>query len=97
MSYSAFRPIRDGPGRHSGGVSVYVSDCIKANAEHVKTAADGISLWLKLKHAVLECPEVYFCACYMPQKVTMKDALTTPFECLQADIAKFQGKGALDL
>ena len=73
---------------------MYVSDRMKANVEHVKTAADGSYLWLKLKHVVLDCPEVYFCACYMPQKVTMKDALTTPFECLQADIANFQGKGA---
>ena len=92
--FSAFRPVRDGPGRHSGGVSVYVSDRIKACVELVKTAADGSYLWLKLKHVVLDCPEVYFCACYMPQKITVKGALTTPFECLQADIAQFQGNGA---
>lgn len=73
---------------------MYVSDRMKAHVEYVKTAADGSYLWLKLKHVVIDCPEMYFCACYMPQKVTMKDAPTTPFDCLQADIANFQGKGA---
>ncbi len=38
--YSA-RPMHDGPGRHPGGVSVYVSDRLHAHVELVKTAEDA--------------------------------------------------------
>ena len=58
--------MRDGPGRYSGGVSVYVSDRLHARVELVKTAEDASYLWLKLKCVVQDCPEVYFCVCYMP-------------------------------
>ena len=66
--YSATRPMRDGPGRHSGGVSVYVSDRLHAHVELVKTAEDASYLWLKLKCVVQDCPEMYFCVYYMPAK-----------------------------
>ena len=39
--YSACRPIRDGPGRPLGGVSVYVPDQLHAHVELVKTAEDA--------------------------------------------------------
>ncbi len=62
--YSAFRRARDGPGRHSGGLSVYVSDRLHEHVEFVKTAEDANTnqyyLWLKLKCVVQDCPEVYF-------------------------------------
>ena len=87
--------MRDGPGRHSGGVSVYVSDRLHAHVELVKTAEDASYLWLKLKCVVQDCPEVYFCVCYMPAKKHFKNStVKSPYECLQDDILQFQGKGA---
>ena len=66
--YSACRPVRDGKGRHLGGVGVFVSCRVKQRVEFVKVVADASYLWLKLKDVVLGCPEVYFCVCYMLQK-----------------------------
>ena len=63
--YSACRPVRDGKGRHSGGVGVFVSSRLKQRVEFVEAAADASYLWLKLKDVVLGCPEVYLCVCYM--------------------------------
>ena len=44
--YSACRPVRDGKGRHSGGVGVFVSRRVKQRVEFVKAAADAKYLWL---------------------------------------------------
>ena len=87
--------MRDGPGRQSGGVYVYVSDRLHAHVELVKTAEDASYLWPKLKCVVQDCPEVYLCVCYMPAKKHFKNStVKSPYECLQDDILQFQGKGA---
>ena len=78
--FSAFQPLLDGSSTPSSWVSVYVSDRLKRYVELVKTAADDTYLWLKLKHLMLDCPKLYFCARYMPQNWTMKDVLVGPFE-----------------
>ena len=57
-------------------------------------------MWFRLHNVVLDCPEVYFCVCYMPQKKDFthlqRDTPTAicPYECLQKDILEFQCKGA---
>ena len=66
--YSAFRPLCDGPGCHSGGASVCVLPCLYADVEIVKQAEDASYLWLKHVHVVLGCPEVYLCVCFMPDR-----------------------------
>ena len=76
-------------------MSVYVSDRLHAHVELVKTAEDASYLWLKLRRVVQDCPEVYFCVCYMPDKQSYrKSDAKTPYECLQDDILQFQGRGA---
>ena len=91
--YSAFRPLSDGPGRHSGGVSVYISHRLHAHVEFVKQAEDASYPWLKLKHVVHGCPEVYFCVCYMPDRKS-RFATQLPYEQLQDDVLHFQNMGA---
>lgn len=99
--YSAFRPLSDGPSRHSGGVSVYVSHRLHAHVEFVKRAEDASYLWLRLKHVVHGCPEAVcrakpkglVCVCYMPDRRS-RFAATLPFEQLQEDVMQFQNMGA---
>ncbi|DBB13395.1 TPA: hypothetical protein ACH3X3_005128 [Trebouxia sp. C0006] len=51
--------MRDGPGRHSGGVSVYVSDRLHAHVELVKTAEDDDILQFQGKGAdILVCGDI---------------------------------------
>ncbi|KAL3136220.1 hypothetical protein ABBQ32_007234 [Trebouxia sp. C0010 RCD-2024] len=77
--YSACRPVHDGPGRHSGGVGVFVSSRVNKHVQFVKAADDASYLWLKLKDVMLGCPEVYLAVCYMPQKkVFINHQKTTP-------------------
>ena len=57
--FSACRPICDGPGRHSGGVGVFVSNRVSSRVHFVKAADDASYLWLKLTDVVLGRPEVY--------------------------------------
>ena len=52
-----------------------MSSRVKAHVEFVKAADDANYLWLKLKKNVLGCPDVYFCACYMPPKKDFKEHL----------------------
>ena len=98
--YSACRALRDGPGRHSGGVGVFVSSCVHKHIQFVKAADDASYLWLKLKDVVLGCPEVYFAVCYMPQKKgfmnhqKITSATPCPYECLQNDVLDYQSRGA---
>jgi len=89
--------VSDRPGHHSGGVGVFVSDRVSDRVECVEAADDASYLWLKLKDVVLGCPEVYFCVCYMPQKREFKKITPTPtcpYEHLQSDVLKYQGRGA---
>ena len=68
---------------------------MRTRVDFVKTAEDDSFLWLKLKRVVQDCPEVYFCVCYMPSKKLYKNSdLKTPYACLQDDILQFQGSGA---
>ena len=39
--YSACRPVREGPGRHSRGVGVFVSSRVNIHVQLVKAAADA--------------------------------------------------------
>ena len=66
--YSACRPLSDGPGRHSGGVGVFISSRVNKHIQFMKAADDASYLWLKWIDVVLGCPEVYLAVCYMPQK-----------------------------
>ena len=91
--YSAFRPPSDGPGRHSGGISAYISHRLHAHVEFVKQAVDASYLWLKLKHVVHGCLEVYFCVCYMPDRKSRFSA-QLPYDQLHDDILHFQNMGA---
>ena len=99
--YSACRSLSDGPGRHSGGVGVFVSSRVNKHIQFVKAADDASYLWLKLKDVVLGCPEVYLAVCYMPQKRDFmnhqKITPTTlcPYECLQHYVimAKYKCSG----
>ena len=98
--YSACRPVHDGPGRHSGGVGVFVSSRLNSHVQFVKAADDASYLWLKLRDVVLGCPEVYLCVCYMPQKQKFlaKQKITptasSPYDCMQDDVLEYQGRGA---
>ena len=55
-------------------------------------------MWFRLHNVVLDCPEVYFCVCYMPQKKDFTHlqrntpTAICPYECLQKDILEFQCK-----
>ena len=70
-----------------------MSDRLQDRVEFVKSAEDASYLWLKLKHVVHGCPEVYFCACYMPIKQSVF-AQSGPYQCLQEDVLKYQIQGA---
>ena len=98
--YSACTPLSDGPGRHSGGAGVFVSDRINKHVQFVKAADDASYFWLKLKDVVLGCPEVYLAVCYMPQKKDFMNhqnitpTTPCPHECLQNDVLDYQSRGA---
>ena len=72
---------------------LFMCDRLQGRVEFVKSAEDASDLWLKLKLAVHGCPEVYFCACYMPIKPSVF-AQSSPYQCLQEDVLKYQIQGA---
>ena len=70
-----------------------MSDRLSGHVDFVKTVEDASYIWLKLKHVVRGCPEVSFCACYMPVKQS-RFAQSGSYECLQEDVLKYQTQGA---
>ena len=98
--HSACRPLRSGVGRHSGGIGVFLSDRISKHVQFVKASDDASYLWFKMHNVVLDCPDIYFCVCYMSQKKDFLDlqkntpTAICPYECLQKDVLEFQCQGA---
>ena len=70
-------------------------DPLFTGVELLKSAENDSFLWLKLKHVMQGCPELYLGACSMPsQKWYKNHDLKTPYACLQDDFLQLQGTGA---
>ena len=91
--FSACRAVSDKQAHHSGGVGVFVSDCVSDRVEFMEAADDASYLWLKLKDIVLGCPEV-FVTCLKREFKKITPTPTCPYERLQSDVLKYQGRGA---
>ena len=79
---------------------MFLSDRISKHIQFVKAADDASYLWFRMHNVVLDCPEIYFCVCYMLQKKDFLDLQKNtptgicPCECLQKNVLEFQCKGA---